>query len=198
MDRRHQKTIAAAIAEHVTGESWEALVSKRVFTPLGIHGSFAWSDSADVDQPWGHYETRSGVKPVDPRDRTERVPAIIWPAGSVEVSLDDYARFLQLHLRGLEGRDTTLLRAATIKRLHVSPVTPADNFALGWGRQDFEGAPTSAHVGSAGAFYAVTVLQPTRDLAVAVFANAGGERAAAASKEALKALVRRYTTPAGK
>jgi hypothetical protein len=44
----------------------------------------------------------------------------------------------------------------------------------------------------------VAILQPTRDLAVAVFANAGGERADKATKEALKALVRRYATSAAK
>jgi CubicO group peptidase (beta-lactamase class C family) len=126
------------------------------------------------------------------------VPPIIWPAGAVELSLDDYARFLQLNLRGLQGRDTTLLRAETIKRLHTSPVTPGDNFAHGWGVQEFDGAPARAHVGSAGAFYCVAILQPTRDLAVAVFANAGGERADKATKEALKALVRRYATSAAK
>ena len=190
--------IAAAIVERVTGESWESLIRERVFGPLGINGTFAWSESPDVEQPWGHYETRSGVKAVDPRDPNERVPPIIWPAGSVELSLDDYARFLQLNLRGLEGHDTSLLRAATIKRLHTSPVAPGDSFALGWGVQEFEGASARVHVGSAGAFFAVTMLQPTRDLAVAVFANAGGQRADKASKEALKTLVRRYATAAGK
>lgn len=190
--------IAAAMAERVTGESWESLIRERVFGPLGIHGTFAWSDSPDVDQPWGHHETPSGVKPVDPRDPSERLPPIIWPAGAVELSLDDYARFLQLHLRGLEGRDAPLLHAATIKRLHVSPVTPGDKFALGWGVQEFDGALASVHVGSAGTFYAVTMLQPSHDLAVAVFANAGGERANTAVKETLKALVRRYTTPSDK
>lgn len=187
-------TVAAAMAERVTGEPWESLVRERVLRPLGIHGTFAWSDSADVHQPWGHYETRSGVRPVDPRDPSERVPPIIWPAGALELSLDDYAHFLQFNLRGLEGRDTPLLRAATITHLHTPPVPPGDNFALGWGVQDFDGAPASVHVGSAGAFYVVTMVQPTRDLAVAVFANAGGERAAAATREALKALIRRYAT----
>lgn len=188
-------TIAAAMVERVTGQSWESLIRELVFKPLGINGTFAWSDSADVEQPWGHYETRSGLKAVDPRDPRERVPPIIWPAGSVELSLDDYARFLQINLRGLAGHDTSLLRAATIKRLHASPVAPGDNFALGWGIQEFDGAPARVHVGSAGAFLAATMLQPTRDLAVAVFANAGGERADQATKDVLKALVRRYATP---
>ena len=147
-----------------------------------------WAKPSNRDRITGLWQ------PLDPRDPNERVPSIIWPAGAVEMSLDDYARFLQLHLRGLEGRDTVLLRAATIKRLHASPVTPPDNFGLGWGIQEFDGAPARVHVGSAGAFYAVAILQPTRDLGVAVFANAGGDRAAAATKDALKTLVRRYST----
>jgi CubicO group peptidase (beta-lactamase class C family) len=191
-------TIAGAIAERIAGESWESLVRARVFEPLSLSGAFAWSDSADVHQPWGHYETRGGSRPVDPRDPDERVPPIIWPAGSVELSLDDYARFLQVNLRGLQGRDTPLLEAATIKHLHTSPVTPPDRFGLGWGLQDFDAAPASVHVGSAGAFYAITIIQPTRDLGVAVFANAGGSRATAAATDVAKALIRRFANVAGK
>jgi CubicO group peptidase (beta-lactamase class C family) len=114
----------------------------------------------------------------------------------VELSLDDYARFLQIHLRGLQGRDTVLLKASSIKHLHASPVSPPDKYGLGWGLQDFDGEPASVHTGSAGTFYAVTIIQPTRDLGVAVFANAGGERAAAAASDAVKALIRRFATSA--
>ena len=191
-------TIAGAIAERITGESWESLVRERVFTPLGIAGSFAWSDSPDVNQPWGHHETRGGTKPIDPRAADERVPPIIWPAGSVELSIEDYARFLQVNLRGLEGRDTPLLKAETIKHLHTSPVSPPDKYGLGWGLQDFDGAPASVHVGSVGAFYTITIIQPTRDLGLAVFANAGGDRAAKAATDAVKALIRRFALTTGK
>jgi len=191
-------TIAGAIAELVAGESWESLVRARVFRSLGLTGSFAWSDSADVNQPWGHYETRNGAKPIDPRDPSERVPPIIWPAGSVELSLEDYAHFLQVHLHGLQGRDTPLLKSATIKHLHTSPVAPPDKYGLGWGLQDFDGVPASVHVGSAGTFYAITIIQPTRDLGVAVFANSGGERAKAAATEAVKTLIQRFAKVAVK
>jgi CubicO group peptidase (beta-lactamase class C family) len=185
-------TIAGAIAERITGESWESLVRERVFQPLRLEGSFAWSDSPDLDQPWGHYETRGGVKPVDPRDLGERLPPIIWPAGSVELSLDDYAKFLEINLRGLQGHDTPLVKPATIRHLHTSPASPPDKYGLGWGLQDFDGAPASVHTGSAGAFYAVTIIQPTRDLGAAVFTNAGGERAAAAASDAVKTLIRQF------
>jgi len=185
-------TIAGAVAERIGGDSWESLIRKRVLNPLGMTGSFAWSDSPDTTQPWGHRETRRGTKPLDPRDDDERLPPIIGPAGSLELSLDDYARFLQMNLRGLEGRDTPLLKAATIKHLHTSPVTPPDKYGLGWGLQDFDGAAASVHTGSAGMFFAVTVIQPSRDLGVAVFANAGGERGTKASTDAVKALIRRF------
>lgn len=188
-------TIAGAIAERLTGESWESLVQERVFNPLGVRATFAWSDPVDLDQPWGHRESRHGAKPLDPRNKGERLPPIIGPAGSVELCLDDYARFLQVHLRGLQGRDTPLLRASTIQHLHTSPVAPPDRYGLGWGMQFFEGAQSSVHVGSAGAFYAVAVLQPSQDLGIAIFANSGGERAKAATTEALKSLVRRYAAP---
>ena len=191
-------TIAGAIAERIAGDSWESLVRARVLMPLGITGSFAWSDSPDLNEPWGHYETRGGVKPVDPRDPDERVPPIIWPGGSVELSLDEYAHFLQLNLRGLQGRDTPLLKAATIKHLHTSPASPPDKYGLGWGLRDFDGAPASVHTGSAGAFYAVTIIQPTRDVGGAVFANAGGERASAATADAVKALLRRFAKIEGR
>ena len=116
----------------------------------------------------------------------------------MELSLDDYARFLQINLRGLQGRDTPLLKAATIKHLHTSPVAPPDRFGLGWGLQDFDAAPASVHVGSAGAFYAITIIQPTRDLGVAVFANAGGARATEAATDVAKALIRRFANVGAK
>jgi CubicO group peptidase (beta-lactamase class C family) len=184
--------IAGAVLERLTGESWESLVRKLVFAPLGLSGGFAWSDNPDLNQPWGHYENRSGTKPVDPRNLLEPVPPIIWPGGAVELSLDDYARFLQMYLRGLQGHDTLLLKSATIKHLHTSPVSPADNSGLGWGVQMFDGAPASAHAGSAGTFYAVMIIQPTRDLGAVVFTNAGGERGSAAATDAVKALIRRF------
>ena len=191
-------TVAGAVAERIGGESWESLMRIRVFKPLDLDGTFAWSDAPDINQPWGHHETRNGSKPVNPLDPRERIPPIIWPGGSIELSLDDYARFLQINLRGLQGHDTQILKAATIKHLHTSPVTPPDKYGLGWGLQDFDGAPASVHVGSAGTFYAVTIIQPTRDLGAAVFVNAGAERATAAGSDTVKALIRRFAAPAGK
>ena len=180
-------TVVAAMIERVSGETWEALMRERLFAPLGIRAAFAWPAFDDPRQPWGHYETATGVRPHDPHDAYQ-LPAFMLPAGGVAMNPRDYARFLQLHLAGLKGRDG-LLKSKTIRHLH----TAVDGkTALGWGIQDIAGAPASVHNGSAGTFYAVAAIWPSRDLAVAVFANAGDERAASACVEVLKALARRY------
>ena len=106
----------------------------------------------------------------------------------MSVTPGDYAKFLQLHLRGLEGRDG-LLKAETIKRLHTRV---DETVALGWGEVDLEGAPASVHSGSGGTFFAVVALWPSRDLGVAVFANSGGDRAQNVCGEMLRAMAHRY------
>ena len=180
-------SIVAAMAERVAEESWESLIHTRLFGPLGIHPTFDWPAFDDAHQPWGHYETKAGVRPHDPHDKY-RLQAFLVPAGALSLSPGEYARFLQLHLQGLEGRDG-LLKAETIKRLHTRV---DDKTALGWGVQELEGATASVHTGSAGTFYAVVALWPSRDLAVAVLANAGGTRAATACTEIAKAMAHRY------
>jgi CubicO group peptidase (beta-lactamase class C family) len=95
-------------------------------------------------------------------------------------------------LNVLEGKGGKFLSTETIKRLHTSPLQ--DKFALGWGSQQVNGVRSSVHTGSAGSFYAVVVLQPVRDIAVAVVANSGGDRSGTGSAAALKALLARYAT----
>jgi D-alanyl-D-alanine carboxypeptidase len=179
--------IAAAMAERVTGDSWESLMRAGLFGPLGIHPTFEWPAFDDPHQPWGHIETKDGVRPHDPHD-VYQLPIFLAPAGALSISPADYAKFLQLHLRGLQGEDG-LLKAPTIKHLHTRV---DEKTALGWGVRDFEGAIASVHNGSAGTFYAVVALWPSRDLAISVFANAGDERANAACVEVLEAMAHRY------
>lgn len=179
--------IAAAMAERVTGQSWESLMQARIFEPLGIHPTFEWPAFDNPEQPWGHFETKNGVRPHDPHDAYQ-LPVFLAPAGSLSISPSEYARFMQLHLRGLEGHDG-VLKSSTIRHLHTRV---DEKTALGWGVQEFEGAIASVHSGSAGTFYAIVALWPSRDLAVAVFANAGDERADAACIEVLKAAAHRY------
>jgi len=181
--------IAAAMAERVTGSSWEELVTTQVLEPLGIHAVFAWPATGDRSQPWGHSETKKGLGVQDPANEKEQLPPFLLPAGGMAMSMSDYGKFLQEHLRGLEGKKGTWLSIETIRKLHSS--SKMDKYALGWGISPVDGVPSSSHTGSAGSFYAVVVLQPSRDVAVAVVTNSDGTRSETSAKKVLKALLAR-------
>jgi CubicO group peptidase (beta-lactamase class C family) len=178
------------MAERVTGSSWEALVTSLVLEPLGMHAIYGWPVTADRHEPWGHTETKKGLKAVDQSDEASQLPPYLLPAGGMAMSLGDYGRFLQMNLRIIQGREDKFLSVGTIKRLHSS--TMQDKYALGWGASQIDGVPSSVHTGSAGSFYAVVALQPGRDIAVAVVANSDGDRSASACATVLKALLAMY------
>jgi CubicO group peptidase (beta-lactamase class C family) len=178
--------IASAMAERVTGRPWEALVEERVFEPLGIRGGFGPPASEDATQPWGHEPSTFGLEPCDPRSRGP-LPGFFRPSGDVHMSMAGYARFLQVHLSGLAGRDS-LLKAATVGHLHA----PVDSYGLGWGVGPLNGLMSSGHVGSDGTFMALVGIWHTKDLAIAVAANAGTDRAEKACQAASDSIFRMF------
>ena len=70
--------------------------------------------------------------------------------------------------------------------------TEGPGYGLGWVVHEFLGAPSSSHAGSVGTFKARATVQASRDLAVAVVANAGHDAADEATIELRKALLEWY------
>lgn len=191
--------VAAAMAEAATGETWESLVESRLARPLGISLAYGLPARRDSAQPWGHKPKsaffgmatyRNAVEPQAPGDGWA-LGAIFEPAGDYSLSLADYAKFLQLHLAGLAGRDG-LLRASSIQRLYAGP----GEYAMGWFLREFDGTTAHWHTGSTDTFFSRVILLPERDIAVAVMTNAGSETASTASREAAMELLRLYGPPA--
>jgi CubicO group peptidase (beta-lactamase class C family) len=175
--------VAAAILERAGGASWRELVIKRVFTPLSITGAFRGTPPPKPDEirPWGHKFVDGKLVPSDP---AAPAPALFEGAGGISMSIADYAVFLQAHLRGLRGEDG-FLKAATVRAIH----TPEGRYALGWGIQDFAGAPSSLHAGGNGEYYALVAIQPSRDLAVALLTNDGRDETEDWCAALLKGLI---------
>ncbi|MBL0870830.1 MAG: beta-lactamase family protein [Phycisphaerales bacterium] len=90
--------LAGLMAEQVTGKSWEELMRTEVFTPLGITSAgFGAPGSAESnDEPCGHV---SATDPVLPGLNADN-PAAIGPAGTVHMSLSDWAKYVAAHLDG--------------------------------------------------------------------------------------------------
>jgi CubicO group peptidase (beta-lactamase class C family) len=166
--------IAGAMAERLAGSPYRELVERLVFAPIGARAAFGNPGLAAEPQPWGHRTILGAVVEVPPASPQYTTPLAIEPAGDASPALADYGRFLQLHLRGLKGRDDGLT-ARTIQELHGrSPDTRTPGRALGWSVMPRSGVESHEHVGSAGAYVAYATLQPSRDVAVGVFTNLGG------------------------
>lgn len=168
--------IAGAMAERMGGAPYRQLVQERLFAPLGGHAAFGNPGLATTPQPWGHTRTAVGtLQEIAPADGAYTTPLAIEPAGDVSLSPQDYGRFLQLHLRGLRGRDD-VLKATTVQDLHrqTPPINPSLGFAMGWSVMPRGGVESHEHVGSYGAYVAYATIQASRDVAVGVFTNLGG------------------------
>ena len=166
--------IVGAMAERVAGAPYRELVERLVFAPIAARAAFGNPGLSAEPQPWGHRRIPGGaVIEVQPANPLYTTPLAFEPAGDASPALSDCARFLQLHLRGLRGRDDGL-KARTIQALqNRDPDRSYRGPAVAWNVIPRDGAESHEHFGSSGAYVAYATIQPSRDVAVGVFTNLG-------------------------
>jgi CubicO group peptidase (beta-lactamase class C family) len=182
--------IAGAMAEKVTGATWEDLVKREVFEPLKLTESgFGPPKSGDktLEQPRGHLKVLGGKVPED--DKADNTP-IMGPSGNIHMTLRDLCTFANEHLRGELG-EGKLLSTETYKLLHIPELS---HYAYGWSRKEAsDEIPYTVywHNGSNTLWYALVVFIPDKKMVVAVTSNDGDiEKAQAAAWEIVKASVK--------
>lgn len=191
-------TVAAAMAEQVMNASWEELITTKLFQPLGMTrvGFGPMGTPGEIDQPWQHFEENGEIEAIAPEPKHDN-PPLISPAGRVHASVEDWGRFISLHLQGERGC-STLLSPETLQKLHT-PVLEAgamqegssDNYSLGWlvTERDWAGGRVLYHNGSNTLNFALVWMAPQRDFALLVVTNQGGELAFRGTDEAVGALL---------
>ncbi len=161
--------IAASMAEKVTGQSWETLMTNRLFHPLEITDFyFDWPAENGRDEPWGHTYENNRFIPFNP-DSALQFPVIFNPAGNLSLNLENYMKFVKAHIDGVEGL-CPLLSKETFKLLHRAP---AGTYAFGWetGIHSGNGQPYLIHDGSDGTFYSIVIILPNWKKAGVVLTN---------------------------
>jgi CubicO group peptidase (beta-lactamase class C family) len=108
--------IAGAMLETVTGIPFEKLMTEKLFEPLQMKtaGFGVPGGKGKTTQPWGHAKRPLVTVPLQ-----EDNPPAIAPAGRVHCSLDDLAKFVQLHLSN--GMSVDWLKGEDITKLHTPP-----------------------------------------------------------------------------
>lgn len=184
--------IAGAIAEKIGDASWEELIRKELFEPLGMStAGFGPPGSADtIDQPRAHRRKGNDLVPVPPGPGADN-PVFYGPAGTVHASLADWAKFVALHLRGEEGT-SKLLKPDTLRRLHRP--AEGENYAFGWifTEREWAGGRTLNHAGSNTMWYCVAWVAPEKGFAVLTATNVAGKPAQKATDEAAGALIQKH------
>jgi CubicO group peptidase (beta-lactamase class C family) len=180
--------IAGAWIENRTGRGFEEILKHEVFEPLDLDRAGFGPPAAGRGeaQPWGH-----SPEPVPP-DRFADNPAALGPAGRVHLPVLELARYIRVHLDGVECRRLGLDGDA-LRHLHT-PFPDGAEYALGWVVLEREWAQGRAlmHTGSNKSFFSVIWLAPARGLGFAVLANAAPPEAEQACDRVAARLVERY------
>jgi CubicO group peptidase (beta-lactamase class C family) len=150
--------LAAFVAARKTKTSYEALVAKHVFQPLGMASAgFGYPRTKKrPNEPAFHVKRGRGYVPIPDGEHPPEV--ILAPAGGCHCSIRDFAKFAAHQLAAAQGRDP-LLKPATSQRLREALAEEAPG-----GGESFGGTPW-LHAG-----YQV---MPKKNFAVVVATNCG-------------------------
>lgn len=184
--------VAGHLAERATGTPWEDLLQQSVFQRLGIRsaGYGAMGTRGRVDQPWQHRLNGTKHVAIGPGPDSDN-PAAIGPGGTVHMAMDDWAKFVLDHLKGLRG-EPAQLQAESYRYLH----TPlfGGTYMGGWSvaERGWGGGRVFTHNGSNTMNFAVLWMAPLKNIAVLAATNQGGDGAEKACDQAAAKLIETF------
>jgi CubicO group peptidase (beta-lactamase class C family) len=192
--------------ERAAKKTWEELIVERVFTPLDLQtaGFGPQATLGRVDAPLGHLVRKDGtLKPMLAGPDGDN-PAIIGPAGTVHLSILDFAAWAGWNA-GEGRRGPAWVRPETLRKLHSQVIeisvpdaalgTPAKGgYCLGWGglAMPYAREPFITHTGSNTMNLAMIMLQPTRDFGMVLATNVGGKNADMGLRAAAEDMYARF------
>lgn len=174
--------VAGAMAEKVTGKSWEVLMRERLFNPLDMEsaGFGPPGTKGEVDQPWGHLRFLWKWRPL----QTDNAEAL-GPAGTVHCTLEDWAKFAALQL---PQDNNQLLPQEQLDFL----VQPLGEYAAGWviAERSWANGPTYSHNGSNTMWSAVIWVAPELGRAYLAAANGHNKKSMQILDEVITELIK--------
>ncbi len=201
--------VAGEVAAKAGGASYETLLKREVFGPLGLQRCQigAWNRDAvgNVAQP----HARDGDRNVPVREDEAEIPDVpMAAAGGVRCSLDDMLKWtsmwLEPHRNGLANGKPWLSdaqRRAVWAPQTIMPVSSLmrewDNshmfaYGYGWRMTDVDGVWKVSHTGTLAGMYSALTLLPDRHVGFVIMINGDADDARTVLNQA---LVKHYTAP---
>lgn len=174
--------LAGEAAAAAGGRSWSALMSSRLFGPLGMTNTTATTpDAATLSNVATPYLRTGGKLRALPL-YDEGVSA---PAGSIHSTAADMARWLEAQIGGgsfggkliwspvvqaeMQGSQMAVQAGA---RHGVEPPLPISrNYGFGWGLGEYRGRRLVDHSGQSDGMYALAAMMPNERLGIVVLTN---------------------------
>lgn len=186
--------IVAAMLETRARESFESLMKKHVFGPLEMKSAdFRTNESAKRLRPpllWGH---ETDGQPTDPRVANAENPTVYASAGTVHLTIEDFAKYARWHLAGkpepvLESQGAFDYLQAPL----VDHTIPGAKYACGWICLDTPLGPALNHAGSNTNSFALIWVLPDSDFAAVVCTNSFEPQAFPACDEMISHLMMQH------
>jgi CubicO group peptidase (beta-lactamase class C family) len=179
--------VAGELIEKISGQSWEDFVSSRILAKVGMTGSNVRHSAAAPGSRAGnvastHARVDGRVRPIRPfeSDNTN-------PAGGINSSAEDMAKWLRVQLSGGKLADGTRLFSAATARQLTSIVTPIPigtapaelpaqqltfhGYGLGLDLRDYRGHKLVTHTGGLPGYVSRVAMIPDASLGVVVLTN---------------------------
>ena len=175
---------AGHLAAEVAGMPWEDVVRTRILDPIGMKNS---NFAVSVSQKGRDFATPYTLKDKVAVDIPFRVIDTVGPAGSINSSVNDMAKWLQLHLGvgAIDGK--RIVAARQIQDMHrpqmviqTFPGLTDDQeiqqpaYGLGWFVESYRGKKRVHHGGAIDGFMAQVSFLPAEGVGVVVLTNLGG------------------------
>jgi CubicO group peptidase (beta-lactamase class C family) len=181
---------AGELSGRVAGASWDDLIARRIFQPLGMTSSSttvrALANQANVAQP--HTEIEDTVRVVPWRNIDN-----IAPAGAINSNVMDMTKYVRFQLNQGKWNGKTLITAgshAEMWKPHTilplegvwkafAPGAHLAAYGLGWFLQDYRGRLAVHHGGNIDGMSAHVAMMPEDKTGVVVLTNMNGSILAA-------------------
>ncbi|MGW4064693.1 serine hydrolase [Amycolatopsis sp. NPDC004747] len=164
------------VIEQLTGQTWDAALRERLFTPLGLTHTGTLPEEALLHRAaMGHVAAGDGTPQPAP---AWTLPRSAGPAGLITASAADVLAFARMHLAG-GGEVLSEASAAAMTEWQADlpdKHTLGDSWGLGWIRFEWDGRRVIGHDGNTIGQSAFLRLLPSHDLAVTLLTNGGNTR----------------------
>ncbi|MEV4050373.1 serine hydrolase [Amycolatopsis sp. NPDC049688] len=168
--------LAGRVIEKLTGQTWDAALRERLFTPLGLTHTGTLPEEALLHRAaMGHVAAGDGEPQPAP---AWGLPRSAGPAGLITASAADVLAFARMHLAGgLDVLSAPTAAAMTEWQADMPDKhTLGDSWGLGWIRFDWDGHRVIGHDGNTIGQSAFLRLLPSHGLAVTLLTNGGNTR----------------------